>query len=303
MAVATTVIERRFSQQINEREERGGMNADELHNARMKDNLARLLNPEYKIKDVVASIDTDGSQVIKSAAPAADVSAQPAAPAQLYEANGIIARRAPAQQEYVQPVQSAPVYQQPAQSAAQPVYMVKNARANADIFRADSPVNRPAQAYAPTPAQAYAAARSMAAAQAAPAVMPAEEESDDLRPTATTIQYQTISADGTAIAGRTRTMQEGEIARPAEREESESKINLTKRDKIIIGVIVGLILAVFVLIIVNSAIISNLNSDISRLEGMADTARAAYESAYSEVENVTSYENVYNVALEQGWIS
>lgn len=303
MAVATPVIERRFSQQINEREERGGMNADELHNARMKDNLARLLNPEYKIKDVVASIDTDGSQVIKSAAPAADVSAQPAAPAQLYEANGIIARRAPAQQEYVQPVQSAPVYQQSAQSAAQPVYMVKNARANADIFRADSPVNRPAQAYAPTPAQAYAAARSMAAAQAAPAVMPAEEESDDLRPTATTIQYQTISADGTAIAGRTRTMQEGEIARPAEREESESKINLTKRDKIIIGVIVGLILAVFVLIIVNSAIISNLNSDISRLEGMADTARAAYESAYSEVENVTSYENVYNVALEQGWIS
>lgn len=303
MAVATPVIERRFSQQINEREERGGMNADELHNARMKDNLARLLNPEYKIKDVVASIDTDGSQVIKSAAPAADVSAQPAAPAQLYEANGIIARRAPAQQEYVQPVQSAPVYQQPAQSAAQPVYMVKNARANADIFRADSLVNRPAQAYAPTPAQAYAAARSMAAAQAAPAVMPAEEESDDLRPTATTIQYQTISADGTAIAGRTRTMQEGEIARPAEREESESKINLTKRDKIIIGVIVGLILAVFVLIIVNSAIISNLNSDISRLEGMADTARAAYESAYSEVENVTSYENVYNVALEQGWIS
>lgn len=303
MAVATPVIERRFSQQINEREERGGMNADELHNARMKDNLARLLNPEYKIKDVVASIDTDGSQVIKSAAPAADVSAQPAAPAQLYEANGIIARRAPAQQEYVQPVQSAPVYQQPAQSAAQPVYMVKNARANADIFRADSPVNRPAQAYAPTPAQAYAAARSMAAAQAAPAVMPAEEESDDLRPTATTIQYQTISADGTAIAGRTRTMQEGEIARPAEREESESKINLTKRDKIIIGVIVGLILAVFVLIIVNSAIISNLNSDISQLEGMADTARAAYESAYSEVENVTSYENVYNVALEQGWIS
>lgn len=303
MAVATPVIERRFSQQINEREERGGMNADELHNARMKDNLARLLNPEYKIKDVVASIDTDGSQVIKSAAPAADVSAQLAAPAQLYEANGIIARRAPAQQEYVQPVQSAPVYQQPAQSAAQPVYMVKNARANADIFRADSPVNRPAQAYAPTPAQAYAAARSMAAAQAAPAVMPAEEESDDLRPTATTIQYQTISADGTAIAGRTRTMQEGEIARPAEREESESKINLTKRDKIIIGVIVGLILAVFVLIIVNSAIISNLNSDISRLEGMADTARAAYESAYSEVENVTSYENVYNVALEQGWIS
>ena len=303
MAVATPVIERKFSQQINERDSRAGMNADELHNARMKDNLARLLNPEYKIKDVVASIDTDGAQVVKAAEPVAEVTAQPAAPAQLYEANGIIARRAPVQQEYVQPAQSAPQYSQNVQSAAQPVYVVKNARANADIFRADSPVNRPAQAYAPTPAQAYAAARSIAAAQAAPAVQPAEEESDDLRPTPTTIQYQTISADGTAIAGRTRTMQEGEIARPAERDESASKINLTKRDKIIIGVIVGLILAVFVLIIVNSAIISNLNSDITQLEGMADTARAAYESAYADVESVTSYENVYNVALEQGWLN
>ena len=301
MAVATPVIERRFSQQITEREERSaGMNADELHNSRMRDNLARLLNPENKIKDVVASIDSDGAQVVKSA-PAAEVPAQPARSAQMYEANGIIARRAPVQ-EYASEQAYAPVqeYAQPSAAEAQPLYVVKNARANADIFRADSAINHPAQAYAPTPEQAYFAARTMA--QAMPAAQPQEEESEDLRPTPTTIQYQTISADGTAIAGRSRAMQEGEIVRPEERAENSGKITLAKRDKVIIGVIVGLILAVFVLIIVNSAIISGLNSDISQLEGMVYTAREAYESALSEVENVTSFENVYKVAVEQGWI-
>ena len=287
MAVATPVMERRFSQQTIEREGRiAGYNADELHNARMKDNLARLLNPENKIKDVVASIDADGSAVVSAQPPVAEAAVNPAA-AYGYEANGIIARRAPAQPEYVQPAQ-----------AAQPVYVVKNARADADIFRADSPVNRAAQASAPTPAQACSAARTMAAVQEAPA----EEENEDLRPTPTTIQYQTISADGTAIVGR-RAMQEGEVVRPRDRSEKAERLNLSKRDKVIIGVIVGLILAVFVLIIVNSAIISGLNSDISQLEGMAESARTAYSEALSDYDALTSYDNVYQVALEQGWIN
>ena len=303
MAVATPVIERRFSQQTTTDGRNAGMNADELHNARMKDNLARLLNPEYKIKDVVASIDTDGSRVVKAEAPVQEAAAAQPSATYGYEDNGIIARRAPAQPVYQQPAQTfAQEAYAPAQSAAQPVYVAKNARADADIFRADSPVNRPAQAYAPTPAQAYAAARSMAAAQAAPVAAHAEDESEDLRPTATTIQYQTISADGTAIVGR-RTMQEGEISRPAEMQDKTEKITLTRRDKVILGVILGLILAVFVLIIVNSAIISGLNSDITQLEGMADTARAEYSEALAEYDSVTSYDNVYNVAVEQGWIN
>ena len=297
MAVATPVIERNtFAQQTKEREAAAGMTADELHNARMKDNLARLLNPEYKIKDVVASIDADGAEVIPGA-PAVEAPVQNAAPAAVYGADGIIAR--PAQS--VAPVQ-APVYQQPAQPAAQPVYVVKNARANADIFRADSPVNRPAQAFASTPAQAFAAAKAIAAANAAPAVE--EEESEDLRPTPTTIQYQTIGADGTVVINSAaRTMQEGEISRPAEHEEKAAKLNITKRDKIIIGVIVGLIVAVFALIIVNSAIISNLNTEISVLEGMAESARTAFENVSAQLSEATSYANVYRFALENGLIT
>ena len=271
MAVATPVIERRISQLTSERENNAGMNADELHNARMGNNLARLLNPEYKIKDVVASIDADGSQIVQQVAPVQTVAES--APVQTYQADGIIARRAP----------------------AQPVYTVTGARADADIFRADSPVNRQVQAYAP--AQAYAAAPAIAA----PVSAPAEEENEDLRPTPTTIQYQTIGADGTAIVGRARTMQECEITRPEENEHS-SKLTFSKRDKIIMGVILSLILAVFVLIIVNSAIISGLNAEIAVLEDRGAEIASQYGAVAGELEELTSYDNVYNVAVEQGWI-
>ncbi len=248
MAVATPIIERKISRQVSEN---AGMTADELHNARMGNNLARLLNPEYKIKDIVASIDAEGSDVVATA-PAAEQQVQSPAPARQYD-NGIIARRAPAQE----------------------VYTVKNARADADIFRADSAVNR-------------------ISAQA-----PAEEENEDLRPTPTTIQYQTISADGTAIAGRSRAMHEGEISRPADEGKS---IRLTKRDKIVLGVIVGLILAVFVLIIVNSAVISNLNSDIEYFEGRVEGARAAQSQVAAELEELTSDDHILEVAEDMGWI-
>ena len=298
MAVATPVIERRtYNQSIESEARSAGMTADELHNARMKDNLARLLNPENKIKDVVASIDADGTQVIQAAPEAVQAPQISAAPSVVYGADGIIARPASAVQT---PAAEAPAYA-PAHSAAQPVYVVKNARANADIFRADSPVNRPAQAYASTPAQAYEAARAMAAANAAPATE--EEENEDLRPTPTTIQYQTIGANGTVIINSAaRTMQEGEIARPAEREEP-AKISLTKRDKVIIGVIVSLILAVFVLIIVNSAIISGLNSEIAAYEGMVSDVQSQYAAVAEDLEELTSYDNIYNVAIENGWIT
>ena len=298
MAVATPVIERRtYNQSIESEARSAGMTADELHNARMKDNLARLLNPENKIKDVVASIDADGTQVIQAAPEAVQAPERSVAPSVVYGADGIIARPASAVQT---PAAEAPAYA-PAHSAAQPVYVVKNARANADIFRADSPVNRPAQAYASTPAQAYEAARAMAAANAAPATE--EEENEDLRPTPTTIQYQTIGTDGTVIINSAaRTMQEGEIARPAEREEP-AKISLTKRDKVIIGVIVSLILAVFVLIIVNSAIISGLNSEIAAYEGMVSDVQSQYAAVAEDLEELTSYDNIYNVAIENGWIT
>ena len=292
MAVATPVIERKVYTQNIENDERQHVSADERHNARMRDNLARLLNPENTIKDVVASIDADGSQVIK-AEPVREQAVQQTAysqPAQAY---------APA----AQPAQQTYAHQAYAQPAQQPAYMVRGARADADIFRADSPVNamHATTMYASTPAEAYAAAKAQAAAISAAQPRVEEEENEDLRPTPTTIQYQTIGANGVAISdSAARVMQEGEISRPAER--AEKRLSLSKRDKIVMGVIIGLILAVFVLIIVNSAVISNLSADITYLEGQYETARAAYETASAELNELTSFENVYKVALEQGWL-
>ena len=99
MAVATPVIERRtYNQSIESEARSAGMTADELHNARMKDNLARLLNPENKIKDVVASIDADGTQVIQAAPEAVQAPERSVAPSVVYGADGIIARPASAVQ-------------------------------------------------------------------------------------------------------------------------------------------------------------------------------------------------------------
>ena len=96
-------------------------------------------------------------------------------------------------------------------------------------------------------------------------------------------------------------MQEGEITRPEENEHS-SKLTFSKRDKIIMGVILSLILAVFVLIIVNSAIISGLNAEIAVLEDRGAEIASQYGAVAGELEELTSYDNVYNVVVEQGWI-
>ena len=262
MATATPVFERRIATRERGEEQSDlrydGMTADDVHNARISDNLARLLNPENKIKDVVASIDAHGTQVVQSAP----------------------------EVEPVQPVYQAPVHQAVnTATAAQPVYVVKNARANADIFRADSPVN------------------FVRGVQAPAAIAVEEDESEDLRPTPTTIQYQTIGADGATIENSAaHMMSEGEIERPEERYASESKINLKKRDKIILGVIVGLILAVFVLIIVNSAIISGLNSDITALENSVESVRAEYNQVMSDIEYAESAEGILSAAKDYGFI-
>ena len=296
MSVASSVIERNTYLQQPAQTEAAGVDADRLHNSRMRNNLARLLDPANTTQDVVASIDAEGTNVIRTTPVEVEPEEPRSAHDMLYGP-----RRA------TKATVTRGIVAQNTQAERQPVFMVTNARADADIFRADNPVNAIGalnepiinrQAYASTPAEAYAAARAIAAATAPVAPAPAvqqiqvpESESEDLRPTATTIQYQTIGADGTVM-----------IDRPAEREENVKKLTLSRRDKTIIGIIVGLIMAVFVLIIVNSAVISNLNNDIDRLEGMAETARTEMSSAASEYENLTSRKNIYNLAVEMGWI-
>lgn len=257
MAVATPVFERKINTYKTEDERRyEGMSADELHNSRISDNYARLVNPENKLKDIMASIDAEGSHVV-----------QPAV-------------------EESEPVMRSAIQAQPRAAAGPaPAYFVSNARADADIFRADSPINAPAVYMQAQPAYADMA----------------EEESEDLRPTKTTIQYQTIGADGAVMPFNSASaMGEGEISRPVEQARKESRVVLKRRDKVILGVIVGLILAVFALIIVNSAVISNLSSDISTLETLRDQAVEHRDEVAAVYEDVTSPESVIEAAEQAG---
>ena len=100
-----------------------------------------------------------------------------------------------------------------------------------------------------------------------------EEENEDLRPSATTIQYKTDVASKIVIEDNISNKQE-RVSR------------LTKRDKIVMAVALLVIVALFVLVIVNSAVLSNLNSEISYLQ----TDLAVAEENYTEVlESKESY--------------
>ncbi len=58
---------------------------------------------------------------------------------------------------------------------------------------------------------------------------------------------------------------------------------MTKKEKIIIAVVVSVIVALFALIIINSAIISGLNSDISSLQSSLTEVRVTYSSVNEQV--------------------
>ncbi len=138
-------------------------------------------------------------------------------------------------------------------SAASRPYMVENARADAAIFRADSAIN----------------AKRVAAVEA---VAPAEEESEDLRPTPTTIQYQTIA----------RKEEQNEVETPTRK---KSHV-FGKREKIIVAIFVAVVVALITLVIVNSAIISNLNADIAQVQDSITTVRGAIAGVNTTVEEI-----------------
>lgn len=131
-------------------------------------------------------------------------------------------------------------------------YLVENARADADIFRADSAVNR-------------RLVNKPVVDEAAD-----EEENEDLRPTQTTIQYRTMGVKKSEEIGK------------IENTGSTRKL-LSKKSKIIIAAVVAVVVALFVLIIVNSAIISNVSNDLNSLQSSLSTATETYNSLNSDM--------------------
>ncbi|MGN0805221.1 MAG: hypothetical protein ACI4MS_07540 [Candidatus Coproplasma sp.] len=192
MAVDISVLERRSAQSDKERmsnlvPNRSEYEAEEEHNARIRENYARLINPNNSVDDVFVQ-ETKSVQSVKA---------------------------------------SATVKERP--------YLVQNARVDSDIFRAESPVN-----------SRMAEAKQMSIADYASD----EEENEDLRPTATTIQYRTIASN---------------VKETEEVKNETGRFSLTKGQKIAMVCVLATIVSLIVLIIINSTVIANLNADIANL--------------------------------------
>lgn len=140
---------------------------------------------------------------------------------------------------------------------AQKPYLVENARADAEIFRADSAVNR-----------------RLINKPVVEEVVD-EEENEDLRPTQTTIQYKTMG------------VKKGEEIGKIENAGSAKK-TLSRKTKIIIAAVVSVVVALFVLIIVNSAIISSVSSDLSALQSSLSNATETYDALSGDMQEYVS---------------
>ena len=209
MAVDTPVLERRTSE-LNRTNNvpfavptRSEYEAEDEHNARIKDNYARLINPNNKIEDI-------------------------------FNQNCATPVQEPVQ--VAQPVQAEP-------------YLVQNARADAAIFRADNPINQRFVADATVVSEASA-----------------EEENEDLRPTAATIQYRTVDCADV----ETDSVQ-------------SERFSLSKKQKTMLIVLVAVVVSLITLIIINATIIANLNTDIAQLNSDIAGINAEIQSSVSQI--------------------
>jgi cell division protein FtsL len=225
MSVAAPVLEKSASTKEQKSETldvpfRRSMTEDERHNAQISSRYKMLINPDCTLDDIM---EREGV----STKPAEEVVSQP------------VMRAATAEAERVKTP-----------------YLVSNARADAEIFRADSVVNR---VFAPQPIiDDFSSLEEL------------DEEDEDLRPTMTTIQYKTMEKDEVEEQTKAKT-------------HSLPKLSFSTRDKIVIAVVVSVIVALFALIIVNSAIISSLNADVSYLQSSLNSAKAEYDSVNESV--------------------
>ena len=73
---------------------------------------------------------------------------------------------------------------------------------------------------------------------------------------------------------------------------------MTKRDKIVIAVACAVIIALFVLIIVNSAIITGLNNDIAALQNNLTQSEATFNELLAEKEAYFEEGNIFNIVSD-----
>lgn len=150
-------------------------------------------------------------------------------------------------------------------------FLVENARVDSDLFRADSVINRKTEISA----------------------IAEEEENEDLRPTLETIKYRTENKSKIVIDDKISN--------------KKSRLSkLSKRDIIIIAATALVVLALFILVVINSAVLSNINNEIDYLQSDLAIAREDYNEAlkikedYLEEKNISQIVNQF--AAEMGMV-
>lgn len=235
---------------------------DELHNSQISENYAKLINPDCSAKDILKKREVEETKV------------------DIFDTVKIIERNRVEEPVQVEaPIQSNAAVEEKRQ--ADEPYFVRNARADSYIFRANSPVNS---------MSAEAQFKRSVTAPAAPAVHNvSDDENEDLLPTPTTIQYKTVSEVNRVNDGKIQNKSQSERAK---------KLIISKKEKITIAAVITMIVALFVLIIVNSAIISRLSNDVASLEDSYAVTKSTHDSVLSEKSEYLSDDSMYKVVTD-----
>ncbi len=216
-------------------------------NSRISDNYKKLINPDLKKAEEIMG----------------------EAPAETYE-----------EPVYDTPESYARAMLYPEREQEQPAPQFVHQRVTEDLFRADSPINnRIAQIEAP----AYEQPAYEQAAYEQPAQAYAEEASEDLTPTMTTIQYRT------------------DLYREEQRAATEEKkgYSMTAKGKLLMCVYAIVVAVVLALIIINTSVLNNLDSSIAAREAELSSVAAQAQALQDEISELTSAESIISRAEEE----
>ncbi len=197
------------------------------------------------------------------------------------------------------PVQetAAPVYDSPEAYARATLYPEREQeqapqfvhhRVEGDLFRADSPINRTAYAEPQAPAYEQPVYEQAAPAYEEYAQPYAEEASEDLTPTATTIQYRSDLY-----------REEQQVQTAAE---EKKRFAMTATGKLLMCVYAIVVVVVLSLIIINTSVLNTLDRSIAERQAQLDSVVAQAQALKEEVEELTSEESILSRAEEMGII-
>lgn len=149
-------------------------------------------------------------------------------------------------------------------------------RVTEDIFRADSPINNRAANQTAAPVYEQPVYEEAAYEEAPVQAAYAEEASEDLTPTATTIQYRS------------------ELYRDEKREavREKSRFSMTAKGKLLMCVYAIVVVVVLALIIINTSVLNSLDASVAEREAELNAYRTEAQLLKEEIETLTSEESI-----------